>query len=322
MKKYFLFLFFRSLTGMLVYTNINLSSIKMVSRSLLKKKEYIQQINVSGEFEAKENTTIIMSSPLYIKDVFVTENSYVSKGQALFCVDKVMMKKLVNGEVSMDVSLYANNADIMKYLNNTSDLTTVIDTIPDTVYSPCNGIVTQLNIASGTVSMADEQLVSINPSDEIMAKFSLSQIDYGKISIGDMVQITPVAFANQRYIATITEDNAVIKKQNSLTGSKIVVDVFAHIKNPDNKIADGLQINGIVNLDGPREIKVIDYQYINQDSNGQFVFIYNNGIAQKHYIKTGIETGNFVEITTELPDKTIFLKGDIEEGDRVLFTIE
>ena len=317
MKKYFVYLSVITVLAILIVLNINLSDIKVVSAGFSEKKEYTQQINVSGEFQSKDKTNIVMSYPLYIKEVYVTENSFVNNGQALFSVDKEKMLKILSGQERVDLSQYASNTQMIKYLNSQNS-SIDISSIPSVVYATTSGVVTGLNIAPDSLSVPDTTLLTIGSSDPIMAKFSLSQLDYGKVSVGDKVTITPVAFANAKYSGTITNDNAIIKKLSSVSGSKVVVDVFANINDADAKVADGLQINGVVNISDPTMINVLDYTFINQDDCGQYVMIFENGRARKNYIHTGIETGRFTEIVTEFSEDTIFIKGDITEGDRVV----
>ena len=123
---------------------------------------------------------------------------------------------------------------------------------------------------------------------------------------------------NRKYYGKIKEDNAVVKKQSSIIGNKVVVDVFADISNIDSVVSDGLQINGVIYTDNARLIKTLDFTYINQDDKGQYVYILNNGKAVKKYIETGIETNTQTQILTYFNPETIFIKGDIDEGDRIV----
>ncbi len=319
MKKYFMSSGLMAIALLLAYINFSLLNIKYVSATVMQKQHYVPQINVSGEFISKDSTVISMEYPLCIKEVFVKEGEDVVRGQALFSIDKNKMMRIVKGEETIDMAVYSSYSDITKYRSTLSD-TDFLTTLPDMVYSSCYGVVNSMNIAPDSISLPDEQLLSIVSSDGILAKFSLSQIDYGKISIGDSVKITPVAFSNSSYNGKISADSAIVKKQSSLSGNKVVVDVFASIENPDNKIADGLQVNGTVNIGQPYDISGLNYQYIYQDENGQYVLIYNKGIAQKQYVETGVETENFTQLMTEFTQDTIFLKGDIKEGDKVIIT--
>lgn len=320
MKKYYVYLSMIIIVGILGVLNFNLKTVKVVTAQFLTQKEYVQQIIVNGEFQSKDKTDITLPYPVYIKDVLVKQNSYVNNGQPLFTVDKEKMLEFLTGQEQIDLSGYMIDVQLLDYMSYRNNID--ISDIPDTVYSECSGIVTALNISAGSVSMPETTLLTVGSSDQVVAKFSLSQIDYGKVSVGDKVKITPVAFSSTHYNGVITNDNAIIKKTSSINGSQITVDVFAYITDADAKVADGLQINGVIDTSTPRMINVIDYDYVHQDENGQYVMIFDKGTARKTYIDTGLETTQYTEILNDFNEDTVFLKGDIKEGDRVILHID
>lgn len=319
MKKFICISIMFGLLFTLIFISYSFSDIKTVHSGYLKQTEYSEKLNVSGEFESRDKTYISLSYPVYIKDVFVKPNSYVNKGQALFSIDKEKMFSVLNGSYPEDMYEKINYDSINSISSVNSIDTAALYNMPETVYSSSDGIITQLNVYPGAIVMANQHLVVLTQSDSIMARFTLSQIDYGKIRIGDNVNITPLAFQNSTYTGVISSENAVVKKQNSAVGSKVVVDVFATVDNPDSKVADGLQINGTVSIGQPVIIQTLDYKFINQDKQGQYVFVYENGKAVKKYIETGIETDKYTEIRTVFPQDTVFITCDnLADGDRVI----
>lgn len=319
MRKYSIVFLLMCLLSCFIYTNYSLNKIKFVKSSLLDTTMYTPTVNVTGEFVYADEYKIILSFPAIVKDVYVKENSFVNKGQALFTIDKSKMASIVSG----------NNYDELSYISEITDYSEIkrqlesfntkdIIEIADTVYAPESGVITELNIFSGGLILANQQLVTIGHTDEIVAKLILSQIDYGKISVGDKVNIQPIAFNNITYDGTISKDNAIIKDQHSLSGSKRVVEVFADINNPDEIVSDGLQINGNVYCGQEKQIYTLAYDFIYQDENGQFVYILENGKATRKDIDTGIESSSYAQIITDFSIDTVFLSGEISEGDRVI----
>ena len=319
MKKYSIVLSLVFLLFFSLYVYNETGKIKHVTASKMKQENYCPTINITGEFKSCEQTYIIMSLPLCIKNVYVKENSYVNKGQALFSIDKEKMASILTNGLSEDIISLLETSDLnrLKTRINSFKQANILN-LPDTVYAAENGIISSVNIFSGGFALPNQQLMVITHTDDILAKFTLSQIDYGKINIGDKVEINPIAFDGITYTGTIAEDNAVIKKQSTVVGSKTVVDVFANIENADDMVADGLQINGIVYCGNPQIINTLDYNFIYQDEKGQYVFVLENGYAVRKYIEPGIETNEFIQVLTHFSDNTIFLFGDIKDGDRVI----
>lgn len=319
MKKYFCILLLICSLFCFVYINFAFSDIKTVKYSKMMTTEYSELLNVSGEFESLDKTYIQLSYPVYVKDVYVTTNTYVNKGQALFSLDKEKMISVLSGNQQENLLENISYDDISTLSSINKIDASAVYNMPDTIYASSDGIITRLNVYPGAIVMSNQHLAVLTHSDNIVAKFTLSQIDYGKISVGDSVDITPVAFQNSSYNGIISRQNAVVKTQNTAVGSKVVVDVFANITNPDNKVADGLQVNGTIQRGQPVTINSLDYSFINQDSDGQYVYIYSKGRAEKFYIETGIEAEDYTEIRTEFEKDTIFVTAEnLKDGDRII----
>lgn len=315
MKKLCLLSAFAILT-ILIGLYFNISDIKFAEASTGRMREYSEYINVSGEFENLKTTEIAFSFPVYIDKIYISENRYVSKGQLLFSIDKKKMLSVAgniyNSGISEMLGTEYSVPEDNAYINN------ILEKIPDKVYAPENGFIKNINISQGQLCAPNTCLVSIEGEQDIMARFTVLQPDFGKISVGDKVQIYPVAFSTKNYSGIISEKNAVVKKQSSVTGNKVVIDVFACIENPDTLVSDGLQINGKIESGHPQTVYSVEHSYVHQDDEGEYVFILDKGTARKIYIETGVETEDFIQIITPFEEKTVFLKGEIENGDRVV----
>ena len=77
----------------------------------------------------------------------------------------------------------------------------------------------------------------------------------------------------------------------------------------DDFILSGLEITGTL-VKPQKQISVLPYEYINQDDNGEYVNIFSKGVIDKKYIETGIETESDVEIKTQFPLNTVFVKNN------------
>ncbi len=321
MKKYSIIFLLITLLLFTININISLGDIKFVQASKMQHINHVSTINVTGEFQNSDETYIKLSAPVCIKDVFVKENSYVNRGQALFSIDKAKMVNLLTGGITDELLSSLTDTDLTRLKTQFNSFTeNNIFNLPDTVYAAENGIITRITIFPGGISLPNQDLMIINHTDDIVAKFTLSQLDYGKIAIGDKVEINPVAFSNITYTGVITDNNAVIKKQSSLTGNKTIIDVFANIENADKNVAAGLQINGVVYCGQEQTINALDYKYIYQDNKKQFVYVLENGHAVRKDIETGTETNEYTQVLTQFSDNTIFLCGDITDGDRVIIS--
>ena len=271
--------------------------IKTVSVTKLNKAYYSNSLQVTGITEAAISTSISLEYPVYIKDCFVNENCYVNKGQLMFVLDTEKMQQSVNDYSFTDVKTSSFNID----KNDLFD-------ISGEIYASESGIVHNIAAESGNIIMANENLCTISQEDNIILKITLNQEDYTAVSVGDKIEFTLNIAPAKKYTGTIIERNAVVRKENTLTGNKTVIDIFASIDFTDEFIVQGLQFTGTIINPYEQLIYTLPYEYINQDSAGEYVNIYCGGNIEKKYIETGIETPDEVEVKTFFPEETIFIK--------------
>ena len=128
----------------------DLNQIKPANASVLSECKYTPFINVSGEFKNPDSTAIKYSFPLIIKDVYIKENMFVNKGQALFSIDKEKMMDFVHGNVG-EIDLYS--MDISNLLSVSPSLldNSELIKIPDTFYASESGVISNLNIKANEI---------------------------------------------------------------------------------------------------------------------------------------------------------------------------
>ena len=63
-------------------------------------------LEISGTIEGKNTLPVNFSYPVYIKECFVENNSYVNKGQLIFTLDTEKMQEAAK---QLDLSQYNNN---------------------------------------------------------------------------------------------------------------------------------------------------------------------------------------------------------------------
>ena len=272
-------------------------NLNTTSATNLKQISYQNNIKVSGIIEAGEATSISLSYPVFIKECYVKENSFVNKGQLMFVLDTDKMQKAID-------SYNFSNTDYSNiYINNMFD-------VPSEIYATESGVVHDIVAYAGNIVMADETMCVIDNTEELMLKITLDQYNYSKIMVGDKIIFSPTVAPSREYSGTVTDKTAVVRKEASLIGSKTVVDIFADIDICDEYITSGLQFTGTVINSDIKPILTLPYEYINQDDNGEYVNIFSKGVIDKKYIETGIETESDVEIITQFPLNTVFVKNN------------
>ncbi|MBE6887028.1 MAG: biotin/lipoyl-binding protein [Ruminococcaceae bacterium] len=283
------------------------SDIQIVEATHITKRKYSPVLEVNGTIESGETIPVSLSYPVCIKECHISENDYVNKGQLIFTLDLEMMENALKNNYLSEYTEAYSSADKSIFLS-----------MSENIYATESGYISQLTAENGSVILSDENLCVISTGDELLLKITLNQDDYSLVSVGDNVRFSPLIMPSRVYYGKISNKTALIRKENSLTGTKTVVDIYATIQNADDKLVSGLQFSGKILKNSAKSIYTLPYEYINQDENGEFVNIFNNGKITKHYIETGAEELNYTEILTAFDDNTLFIKNNYNGKGNVL----
>ena len=296
MRKIYIKLVLLLMTALLLLPFLYLNNIETAEVTHIKNTAYQPSFEVKGVIESSEIYPIKLSYPVYIKKSYVSEDSYVNKGQLIFELDTDKMEEAVK-----NYSFAVDDAD------NFSVEKDMILNISKEIYAADSGCIRNLAAFDGSLVLSDEELCVIESNNTNMLKVFLNQEDYSRVAIGDTIQFSTDIMPEKLYTATINSKTAHIRKENSLTGKKTIVEIYADIDNADDFILSGLEITGTL-VKPARQMSVLPYEYVNQDENGEFLTVFSNGNYIKEYVKTGTETPDSVEILDKYDADTLFIK--------------
>lgn len=131
--------------------------------------------------------------------------------------------------------------------------------------------------------------------------------DISKISVGQTAEITGSAFPDITYGGEVEKIADIASKVQSGNVMKTAVEVTVKISEPDDTLKQGYTATVRLVTAEPSLMTIVPYEAINQDGNGEFVYILSGGRAYKRYIETGREMSEGVELKTVLSD-----------GDRII----
>ena len=89
---------------------------------------------------------------------------------------------------------------------------------------------------------------------------------------------------------------------------------------PDNRLKPGYTAKTSIILSEPEMMTLVPYEIINQDENGEYVYLLENNKAVKRYIQTGAELSEGIEIISGIKNGD-YLINPVEnctEGDMIL----
>ncbi len=161
--------------------------------------------------------------------------------------------------------------------------TAFIISIPDIIV---NSIPTAQNVTVKKVTHLDAVEVSGSvvedvPEGILLVQAFVGEKDISKVAVGQEAEITGDAFPDRVYggvVKTIADTAAKIQVGNTL---KTMVQVDIEIPEADGGLKPGFTAQAKIKTAEPSEMTVLPYEAVNQDEQGEYVFVLESGKAVK-----------------------------------------
>jgi hypothetical protein len=170
---------------------------------------------------------------------------------------------------------------------------------------------------------ADGNILRDSFTNTVNVQMFITERDISKIEEGQRAEVTGDAFPDKTYSARITDIAPSASKVTAGSVTRTVIEVWAEIdgnENDDNEaLKSGFTARVTIKIGEAAEKQLLPYTAVDQDENGEFVWVTSSGTAVKRYIITGEELPDGIEILggLEPDDRIIKLPEGVTEGDRV-----
>lgn len=154
-----------------------------------------------------------------------------------------------------------------------------------------DGIVTESYVDAGAVVSKGMPLFTIESSHDLKASVGISKYDIGKIQTGQRAKIS---IAGRDYEGEVTDINRLAQATDS---DKAKVEVSVHIKNPDEYVYLGIEADVTIYANEKADAVVIPVKGYYADDGGDYCYLIKNDVIVKQYIKTGVESDEYIEVT-------------------------
>lgn len=155
--------------------------------------------------------------------------------------------------------------------------------------------------------------------DDVCVQIYVPEQDISKVRSGQKAEITGEAFPGIIYEGTVDKIADVATKVQAGNVQKTVVEVTVRITEPDDVLKHGYTASVKLSTSEPSVMTLVPYEAVNQDDNGEFVYILKEGKAYKLYIETGSELSGGIELKTDISDNERIITVDelAENGSAV-----
>ncbi len=293
-------------------------------------KNYLE---VQGKIDAEENVQVNAEVPGVVTNVFVKVGQNVSKGQVLAQLDDMVLRQSIaelQTQLELATSLFNRQKNLwdqkigteVQFINAKTmkeaaerRITTVRSQISMyKIKAPISGTIDEMDLKVGQAVMPGLSSIRVINANKLKVKALVAETYIGRVKQGGAVNVifpdvpdslkTKIAFASK----TINQASRSFEIEINLPSNK---------KYRPNMLA----VLKIVDYQNSKAL-VIPINAIQKAENGDYVFVANNGKAEKIAIKTGKTYAGKVEVLTGLKiGDNVIVTGnqDINEGDTVKF---
>lgn len=303
-KKYIILLLTTALTittiftvGFCIKTATPVVDIFKVTKS--KSDEIVQSTGKIGYINQKN---VKSDCNCVVIDILTKENDKVNKNDELIKVAIIELpSNLDMNNISKIIDTY-KNYDISKAEYKI-------------ITAPESGTITSLRVQKGDIVTKGSELLTITDKSGLSVKLNINETQISKIKEGQEVTITGSAFDKKSYIGKVISISDEAEETTNETGRETTVEVDVKVENPDEEIKRGYTAKCAIITASDNSSIIIPYESLGSDNEGDYVYKFQNGRAEKQYvsieseltigakIKDGIKNGDsIIKNISELSD--------------------
>ena len=156
-----------------------------------------------------------------------------------------------------------------------------------TIRAPFSGVLGLRQVDLGEYLAVGTPIVGINMLDPIQVDFTISERDLNRVAVGDRVEVTVAAFADQRF------DGEVQAIDSSVLPASRTVRVRAILPNPDQLLRPGMFAKVRTVRDEIMTVLTVPRTAISYNTYGDFVYqVVENDSGQTIVERVGVTTGD------------------------------
>jgi membrane fusion protein (multidrug efflux system) len=185
-----------------------------------------------------------------------------------------------------------------------------------TVTAPFSGLIARRTVSRGEFVAPGQELFELVSLDPVEVEFRLTEIDSGRVALGQMVGVRVAPFPDETFGATVTFVSPTIDTRTR------TLRVKAQLENPEGRLRPGLFARVDLGIAEREGVPMILEEAVLQRADGAVVFRANGeNRVERIVIETGVYHGGYVEVVKGLaPGDRIVSRGQarLVEGQLVV----
>lgn len=203
--------------------------------------------------------------------------------------------------LSSSETLTADFSELIKQLQNGTDITLLDSYLPTEIRSPAAGTITSMNLTPGSIALPQTPVCTVSRTDSLLIRMTVPEADADSIQEGDPVIFTASATGNEMYAGSISRIFPSANQTIIGTSQQTVVGFYVTPEADTGRLKPGYSVDGIIRTGAEQIGLVVPYEAIRQDdSNQEYVYVIENGQAIRRDIEVGSELTNGAVVTQGL----------------------
>ncbi|MCM1259016.1 MAG: efflux RND transporter periplasmic adaptor subunit [Roseburia sp.] len=168
-----------------------------------------------------------------------------------------------------------------------------------------DGIITEVAVSPGTIAAEGTPLITLASSENMCVEIPVSKYNLENIRLDQDAVIT---FQEKEYKGKVSYISKIAQKGD--TGGAMVT-IKVSISNPDDALIIGLDAKVSVLLGIQADTFIVPIASVNADTQGDFVFVVEEGTVVKKYVTPGMASKEEIEV-----------KSGLNAGEKVITSVD
>ncbi len=311
--------------------------LKRITVTVVEFKPVFSTIEFSQNISARREAMLSPATPGRIERILVEKGDSVSKGQLLVILSGEMLAQAqaqyeaAKSDYIRAQNLYENSAISLQQLERTEAVFKSASAQRDMsaraayIYAPFKGIIAQISCEEGEVFTFTPEIslngvkgggiITLSAIDSVKVTGNIPERHYNAVFTGQEAYVSPDLFPDTVWTGYISNKGSFIDESSRTFEVQILID------NPGLTLKPGMFARVSIELEQRISAVIPEEALVTEDAKeGFFVFVIQNGMAQKRPVETASVENGFVEILLGInPGDTIAERGarTLQDGDKV-----
>ncbi len=187
----------------------------------------------------------------------------------------------------------------------------------DGIKADFDGVISDVKTMEGGTAVAGGELFTLVSNQDVNVKLEIPASDFDKVEVGSKAVVKIGKYKYDGVVESIDKIAVPNAKGNPVIGANV------KIQNPDENIYIGVAAKLTMTVAEEKDVLYLPNENVNTSTEGDFVYVVQNGVVKKKAVELGITSNSKVEIKSGLKegDKVVAdTFGTVEEGMKVTTT--